>query len=406
MIKKLQYYSFHMNNKLSKIAMVFIFFIVMLSSDIVSQSLLDPDAQVEEIATGILQPEGPVWKDNIGLLFSDIKGNKIYKWTAETGKQIYINPSDSTNGLTYDSDGMLVAGQMGLRRIVRFENDGKQVSLAERYNGKRFSSPNDLIVKSNGDIFFTDPDFNIPKGQNKELEFNGIYRINTTGNIQLLAKLTLPNGICFSPDEKILYVNDSQAHKIYKWDIVDDSTITNKELFYTIPVNGYADGMKADTDGNIYCTCSSAVWVISPSGELIGKIDLPNNVSASNCTWGEEDNRTLFITAGSSVFRVRPLVSSVNKYGSISPKKMKLFQNYPNPFNPITNIKYYLPVRSHVSLVVNDILGEVVTILFDGVKQAGKYNDSFDGSGLSSGIYFYKLTADNYVNVKKLLLLK
>jgi len=376
------------------IALIAVFWLILTQTPAFSQSPLDPNAEVEQIVSQIQQPEGPVWRKGVGLLFSDIRGNKIYKWTPENGKEVYLDPSNNTNGLTFDLEGRLVAGQMGLRRIVRFEPDGSQTSLADHYDGKKFNSPNDLVVKSDGAIFFTDPDFNIPSGQSKELSFNGIYRISPSGVLQLLtSELALPNGICFSPDESKLYVNDSQVHKIYEWDVVDDSTITNKQLLYTIPVTGYADGMKIDEDGNIYCTCSSAVWVILPSGEFLGRIDLPSSGSASNCAWGESDNKTLFITAGTSVYRVRPLVSAVGDHGSISPERFQLFQNYPNPFNPRTVISYQLAFNSKVTLKVYNLLGKEVTALVNEEKSAGEYRVVLDASGLSSGVYFYTLYA-------------
>ncbi len=398
-----------MRNKKDFIRIIFIS-IVLISlnqSYIISQSILDPNAKVEKIATGIEQPEGPVWKDGIGLLFSDIAGNKIYKWTPEKGKEVYLNPSDSTNGLTYDLEGRLIAGQMGLRRIVRFEEDGSQTSLADKFEGKKFNSPNDLVVKSDGSIFFTDPDFNVPGGkQNKELDFNGIYRISPTGDLQLLTTLALPNGICFSPDEKKLYVNDSQVHKIYVWDVVDDSTITNKKIFFTIPIKGYADGMKTDKDGNIYCTCSSAVWVISPSGVQLGKIDLPINVSASNCAWGDSDYKTLFITADTSIYKIRPLLTSIDKQELNAPEEFKLYQNYPNPFNPSTKIKYSIPTSSRVMIKVYDLTGKEVKIIENRVRTAGTYTVMFDANQLASGVYFYKLSANNYSATKKFILMK
>jgi gluconolactonase len=381
---------------------------ILNQAQLFAQSILDPNAEVEEIVSGILQPEGPVWKDGIGLLFSDIRGNKIYKWTPDGGKEVFLDPSYNTNGLTYDLEGRLLACQMGLRRIMRFGHNGTQTSLADSYDGKKLNSPNDLVVKSDGSIFFTDPDFNIPGGwQNKELSFNGIYRISPKKELKLLTtSLALPNGICFSPDETKLYVNDSQVHKIYVWDVVDDSTIANKKLLYTIPVTGYADGMKIDADGNIYCTCSSAVWVISPSGEQLGRIDLPPNASASNCAWGDTDKKTLFITAGTSVYKVRPLLSGIEKHNSISPEKFNLFQNYPNPFNPTTKIEYYIPVFSHVSLKVYNSLGQVVAVLFEDHQQAGRYVTKFDASRLQSGVYVCRLESGNAYLAKKLILLK
>ena len=394
-------------NKVLRIILVNIIWILLFQSQIISQAILDTNAEVEEIASGIQQPEGPVWNDSLGLLFSDIAGNKIYKWTSESGKEIYLNPSDSTNGLTYDLEGRLIAGQMGLRRIVRFEEDGSQTSLADKFEGKKFNSPNDLVVKSDGAIFFTDPDFNVPGGKkNKELTFNGIYRISPAGNLQLLATLALPNGICFSPDEKKLYVNDSQVHKIYVWDVVDDTAITNKKLFFTIPVNGYADGMKTDTSGNIYCTCGPAVWVISPLGEQLGKIDMPSNVSTSNCTWGDSDHKTLFITAGTSVYKVRPLVTAVETHGKNLPGKFKLFQNYPNPFNPSTIIEFYLPNREYMTLKINDITGRNVITLIEGEVSSGNHRLQWSTNGLASGIYFCRMKTKDYMKTIKMIFQK
>ncbi|MBN1780349.1 SMP-30/gluconolactonase/LRE family protein [bacterium] len=389
---------------LNRIFTVTVFLLMLCGMPVCSQSPLDPDAVVEQIATQILQPEGPVWKEGTGLLFSDIRGNKIYQWTPENGKEVYLDPSYNTNGLTFDLEGRMVAGQMGLRRIARFEDDGSQTSLADQYEGKKLNSPNDLVVKSDGAIFFTDPDFNIPWGQSKELSFNGIYRISPSGALQLLtSSLTLPNGICFSPDESRLYVNDSQAHKIYAWDVTDDSTITNKQLLYTIPVNGYADGMKIDADGNIYCTCSSAVWVVSPSGDLLGKIDLPPSVSASNCAWGESDNKTLFITAGSSVYRVRPLLSGIGDRGGVLPAEFGLLQNFPNPFNPSTMIRFDLCSPEMVTLKIYNSIGEEIETVAHGHLPAGNYQFHWSADGLASGIYLYSLQAGKFHDCKKMI---
>ncbi|HOV24029.1 MAG TPA: SMP-30/gluconolactonase/LRE family protein [Candidatus Marinimicrobia bacterium] len=396
------------NNTFSRILNIGSVLILLIQSSVISQVILDPDAVVEEIVSGIQQPEGPVWREGLGLLFSDIKGNKIYKWTSEKGKEIYLDPSYNTNGLAYDLEGRLVAGQMGLRRVVRFEKDGSQTSLADSYDGKKLNSPNDLVIKSDGAIFFTDPDFNIPSGESKELSFNGIYRISPSGVLQLLtSSLALPNGICFSPDESKLYVNDSQVRKIYVWDVVDDSTIANQKLLYTIPVPfSYADGMKIDVDGNIYCTYSSYVWVISPEGELIGKIALPSNVSASNCAWGDDDNRTLFITAGNSVYRVRPFVTSINKEDSSLPNSFGLSQNYPNPFNPTTKITYSIPITSNVMITVYDVSGKEVVTIENCQKKAGTYTLLFNAEKLASGVYYYNLTANEFSSTKKFVILK
>jgi gluconolactonase len=281
--------------------------------------LLLAQSQPQVIATGFLQPEGPVWIDSLGLLFSDIKGNIIYQWSESSGKATsYINPSDSSNGLTLDNQGRLIICQMGKRRVVRREMNGTITPLAANYNGKRFNCPNDVVVKSDGSIFFTDPDFNIPVGQKAELSFRGIYRISMTGFVQLLdSTFDKPNGICFSPDEKKFYVNESPKGKIYVWDVVNDSTIINKTLLYTVPVQGYVDGMKTDQDGNIYCTGPTGVWIISANGDYLDKIVVPG--SPSNCNWGDTDRKTLYITGGKSLYRVRPELTDVED----SKKKVK-----------------------------------------------------------------------------------
>jgi len=273
--------------------------------------LLLAQSEPQVIATGLLQPEGPVWIDSLGLLFSDIKGNIIYRWSESSGMATpYIIPSDSSNGLTLDNQGRLIICQMGKRRIARREIDGTITVLASNYNGKRFNCPNDVAVKSDGSVFFTDPDFNIPIGHYAELSFRGIFRMNPAGDVQLLdSTFDKPNGICFSPDEKKLYVNESPKGKIYVWDVVDDTAITNKKLLYTVPIQGYVDGMKVDLNGNIYCTGPTGVWIISPSGEYLDKIVIPG--SPSNCNWGDTDGKTLYITGGNSLYKVRPEITGI-----------------------------------------------------------------------------------------------
>jgi len=388
--------------------------IVSVNESAHAQSILDPNAKFEIIATAIQQPEGPVWKDGIGLLFSDIKAAKIYKWESGNSSTVYLNRSDSTNGLTLDLQGRLLAGQMGKRRIVRFENDGTQTSLASTYNGKKFNSPNDLVVKSDGSIFFTDPDFNIPGGPSKkELTFQGVYRISPKGNISLLDNtFNKPNGICFSPDEKKMYVNESPTGEIYVWDVLNDSTISNKRKFATLSSGGYADGMKTDPNGNLYCTGPKGVWVYSPDGKYIGLIQLPNNDSASNIAWGEADRKTLFITCGGqnkNVYKIRPLLTNINdETGSIIPGIFELQQNFPNPFNPETVIVYNIPTAGIVSLKVYDILGKEIASLVNDFQQPGLYHSKFSASDslLSSGIYYYSLHCQNYYASKKMVYLK
>jgi len=273
----------------------------------IAQSPVPADAKVEEISTGIKWAEGPLWKDG-RLLFSDVGGDVMYQWSpTEKTTTPYLKPSNNSNGLTLDKQGRLVFCQSGLRRIAREDSKGNIVTLASSYQGKEFNAPNDVIVKSDGSIYFTDPNY----GYTSNMGFRGIYRINTSGTVQLIdSTFDKPNGICFSPDEKRLYANDSPKHTIYVWDVVNDSTFTNKRVFYTIPMNRDIDGMKVDADGNVYCAGATGVWVISPSGLLVDKISTP--MHTTNCGWGDEDGKTLYITGWHAVYRIR-LVAPTNK---------------------------------------------------------------------------------------------
>jgi gluconolactonase len=203
-----------------------------MSSHAAAQSPVPRSAKLERIATGFQFVEGPVWKDSVGLLFSDIPANTVYEWTASAGAQAYLNPSDNSNGLTLDLQGRLILTQTGLRRVARRESNGVETSLASAYGGKKLNSPNDVVVKSDGSVWFTDPPLNIPSGQKAELTFSGIFRISLSGALQLLdSSLSQPNGICFSPDEKNLYVNNSAERVIYVWDVMNDTSIANRRRF-------------------------------------------------------------------------------------------------------------------------------------------------------------------------------
>jgi len=362
---------------------------------------------LQRLWTGLQFVEGPVWKDSVGLLFSDIYPSTIYKWTqSDSSMSVYLKPSDSSNGLTFDHQGNLILTQMQDRRIARQEPNGTITPLVSTYNGKRFNSPNDIVVASSGSIFFTDPDFNVPPGQTRELSFKGIFRLNTAGRLQVIdSTFDKPNGICFSPDESRLYVNESAQHKIYVWDVVNDSTFTNKRLFYTIPQSGYADGMKVDPSGNVYCAGPGGIWVVSPAGTEITLISTPQ--TPSNCAWGDADRKTLYITAQTSVYRIRPgIATGVKERVGIGGEHFELLENYPNPFNPKTVISGQWSVTSDITLTVYDLLGREVGMLANGRYPAGKYSFAFDGTNLASGMYFYRLAAGSYSAVRKMLLIR
>jgi gluconolactonase len=390
--------------------------LIFVASTTFAQSPVPTGAKVEKLATGFLQVEGPVWYNGPGLksardsslLFSDIAGNKIYQYSPATGKATpFLNPSDSSNGMTFDREGRLVFCQMGFRRVVRMDSNGTITPLASIYSGKKFNSPNDVVVKSDGAIFFTDPPFNIPAGEKQELPFSGIYRISPVGSLQLLdSTLSLPNGICFSPDESKLYVNDSQVRIVYVWDVVNDSILENKRVFATMKPTGYMDGMKIDSSGNLFCVGPLGVWVFDKNGNVLDTILIPEQTS--NCNWGDADRKTLYITASKSLYRIRlanPM--DIKRDGdNLHMPSFRLFPNFPNPFNPSTAINYQLPATNYVTLKIFDILGREVTTLVNEIERPGSHTIRFDGGNLSSGIYFYSLRTESLVETKEMILLK
>ena len=289
--------------------------------------LVPPTATIEKLADGYQWTEGPVWNRKEGyLLFSDIPNNAIMQWKPGGGAPtIYMKPSGYTgsvpftgrepgsNALTYDSQGRLVICDHGDRRIARVGPDKKKTTLADRYEGKRLNSPNDLVYKSNGDLYFTDPPYGLPKtfdDPTKELDFNGVYRLSKDGKLTLLTKeLRAPNGLAFSPDEKTLYVaNSDPNHAIWmKYDVKADGTIGNGRAFSDVTAQvkghpGLPDGMKIDKAGNLFATGPGGIYVFSPDGTLLGMIEFP--VATANCAWGD-DGSTLYITSNTALYRVK-----------------------------------------------------------------------------------------------------
>lgn len=383
-----------------------LFILLLVESIAVAQSPVPKNAKLEKIASGFQFVEGPLWKDST-LLFSDISANTIYQWTPGTAKTtVYLKPSNSSNGLTLDKQGRLVFCQMGYRRVARIEANGTQTALASMYNGKKLNSPNDVVVKSDGAIFFTDPPLNIPAGQKQELSFSGIFRISPFGDLQLLdSSLAQPNGICFSPDESKLYVNNSAEKAIYVWDVVNDSTISDRRVFANMRPTGYADGMKVDSAGNLFSAGPLGIWVFAPDGTVLDTILIPTQTS--NCNWGDADGKTLYITSSNSVYRIRlATVTGVEGDNLIQPRSFRLYSNFPNPFNPSTNISFDLDKRSHVELRVFDLLGELIRTLVNDELSPGNHVYKFDGINLSSGVYMCRLDTEVSAGVRKMVLIK
>ena len=294
--------------------------------------LIAKDAVLENLAGGFDWSEGPVWiKDGGYLLCSDIPKNQIVKWQEGKGKSVFMEKcgylgdrtdlkEPGTNGLTVDAEGRLVMCQHGERRVARLEKDGKTVKvLADKYEGKRFNSPNDLVYHSNGDLYFTDPPYGLSKKEKKdgedefpgrEMDYCGVYRLTKDGKLTLLARdLSKPNGIAFSPDEKTLYVANSDPDKPIwvLFPVKADGTLGNgKTLFDSTDwvkekKKGLPDGMKVDKDGNLFATGPGGVHVFTADGAHLGTI--ATGVPTSNCNWGD-DGSVLYITADKNLTRI------------------------------------------------------------------------------------------------------
>jgi gluconolactonase len=287
------------------------------------QTIMSSNAKVEKLSSGFKFTEGPVWERRGFLLFSDIGANTIYKWTRAGQISAFRRPAGHSNGNTLDQQGRLITAEHD-RRLVRTEKDGTIMTLAERYQGKRLNSPNDVVVKSDGSIYFTDPPYGIGK-EKEELGFYGVYRLSSDGNLTLLTKeMVRPNGLAFSPDEKKLYVSDSEKGHIRVFQVKPDGTLSKGQVFAELPgpkEKGVPDGMKVDVQGNVYSTGSEGVWVFSPSGKLLGKIFVPEVVT--NLAWGDKDYKTLYITAATAIYRIRLNIAGVQPGQSVLPVRTK-----------------------------------------------------------------------------------
>jgi len=307
--------------------------------------IVAPDAKVEKVADSFGFLEGPVWVRKGGyLLFSDIPANVIYKFTPSDGKVSVFLPysgftgTDSStagmqlnngkgtvtllgsNAVTVDPQGRIVYCAHGDRQVVRLESDGKRTVLASQYEGKRLNSPNDLVFKSDGALYFTDPPAGLRDGDKdpkKELPFNGVYVLKD-GQLRLLYKdMALPNGIAFTPDEKYLYVNDSVKKTILRFEVKPDDTLGEPQLVIDMTSDkapGGPDGMKVDQNGNIYCTGPGGFWIISPDGKHLGTVlttELPANLA-----FGDADGKTLYLTARAGLYRIRLKIAGIQPRGS------------------------------------------------------------------------------------------
>ncbi|HEY2988589.1 MAG TPA: SMP-30/gluconolactonase/LRE family protein [Candidatus Binatia bacterium] len=270
------------------------------------KSLFPKSASLQRIATGFQFTEGPVWiEEERNLLFSDIPANRILRLTSGGRAVTFRQPSGNANGLTRDKERRLIACEHGNRRVTRTEKDGS-ITMADKFQGKKLNSPNDVVVKSDGAIYFSDPSYGI-KPDEQEQPIQGVYRLSPDGKeISLVARdLARPNGLAFSPNEKKLYIDDSERRHVRVFDVQGDGSLCGGSVFHDMNVSlpGSPDGMKVDVEGHVYCAGAGGVWVFDTGGKHLGTIATPEK--PSNCAWGDDDWRGLYITAGTSVYKIR-----------------------------------------------------------------------------------------------------
>jgi gluconolactonase len=287
--------------------LLFCFFVIGGSMSLAADfsRLVSPDAKVEKLAGDMKFLEGPVWMPAGFLVFSDIPADQMMKWSPSDGLSVFRKPSHNSNGNTLDRQGRLVTCETGSRQVTRTEGDGSVSVLVDRYQGKRFNSPNDVVVKSDGSVWFSDPNYNIPKGEKQEQEHLLVYRLDpATKKIEPVAgwDFDKPNGLCFSLDEKKLYIADSgKPHHIRVFDVKSDDTLNDGGVFCAVD-RGVPDGFRCDELGNIWSSAGDGVDVFSPEGKLLGKIAVPQ--TPSNLCFGGSDGKTIYITARTALYRI------------------------------------------------------------------------------------------------------
>ena len=273
---------------------------------------LDPNAPIEQVATGFVFTEGALWhSERSFLLFSDIIGNQMHRWDARNGVASFRQPSNMANGNTWDLQGRLLTCEHATSRVTRTGRDGSVTVLATHYDGRALNSPNDIVVKTGGAIYFTDPIFGrrSPHGvlRDPELDHSSVYRIDpgTSELTRLSPRLEQPNGLCFNLDESLMYVNDSPRKQIHVYPVHPDGSLGAGTLFAELPGDepGVPDGMKVDMQGNVYCCGPGGIHVLTAQGQRLARIRFPEK--SCNFAFGDADHRTLYVTACTSVYRLR-----------------------------------------------------------------------------------------------------
>lgn len=272
------------------------------------------DSGLEKVATGFRFTEGPLWdRRSASLLFSDIPADRIYQIRPGGKTQIYRTPSGKSNGLTWDLDHELLACEHLGRRVSRTLPDGSVVAVADSYQGRRLNSPNDLVLRSDGSLYFSDPPYGIQSAEmgavaEQEQTLNGFYLVppGASEPVLLASDFDRPNGMAFTPDESRLYVADTPRYQVRVFDVRTDGTVSGGEVFAQFQKEqgeGRPDGMKVNREGHLFTTGPGGIWVLNPGGTVLGRIHLPEK--QANCAWGDSDYQSLYICASTSIYRIR-----------------------------------------------------------------------------------------------------
>jgi gluconolactonase len=288
------------------------------ASDDRMREIVDPEVTVERLATGFAFVEGPIWdKRSRQLIFSDIAGDRMLRWSDDEGIRTFRDPSNMANGNAFDARGRLITCEHATSRLVREEDDATMTVLASHYEGRELNSPNDVVVKRDQSIYFTDPDsgrkefWGIPR--DRDLPFCGVYRLDPDGELKLLVDdFEIPNGLCFSRDESQLFINDTKLRHIRRFQVEDDGTISGGEVWAELgggDGDRPPDGMKIDSGGTLFCVGPGGIHLFDEEGQRLGVVNIEENVA--NFAWGDDDLMSLYVTAATSLYRLRVKVTGL-----------------------------------------------------------------------------------------------